>query len=270
MKTFFITLLVFLFLISITFADSSGGATPIGMVIAPAATSTQAGGAAAATASQVNISIGEQTIQATTINNKSAFLIQTNATAEAVSTQATQVSITREDAITINPTEAEPIKINDVPLAAQGSGGGAAVPVSSISIAVASGGGANVSIQTKNVQIEKIANGTISINISGVSAQTTETLKVENSKISVVTPIGAKAVNVLPDEVLNKTEIANQTIESLNLVVKNNAPTYEVKAKKQVKILGLIPIDMDITTQISAESGNVTAVIKPWWYFFTR
>lgn len=43
--------------------------------------------------------------------------------------------------------------------------------------------------------------------------------------------------------------------------------TYEVKAKKESRVLGLFKKEMNVEVQVDAESGEVVKTHKPWWAF---
>jgi len=43
--------------------------------------------------------------------------------------------------------------------------------------------------------------------------------------------------------------------------------TYEVKATKESRILGLFKKEMNVEVQVDAESGEVVRAHKPWWAF---
>ena len=42
---------------------------------------------------------------------------------------------------------------------------------------------------------------------------------------------------------------------------------YELKTQRQSKILGLFKAQMQVSTQVSAENGEILKVNKPWWAF---
>jgi hypothetical protein len=113
----------------------------------------------------------------------------------------------------------------------------------------------------------------VTINVSGISARTPENMKIENEKIAVVTSTGIKEIKVLPDELVvelsKETRFKEQNIEDITLKVENEMPVYNVKSKVPVKILGLIPAEMNIKAKIDAQTGRVLRVDRPWWHFFT-
>jgi len=55
----------------------------------------------------------------------------------------------------------------------------------------------------------------------------------------------------------------------LKEVGKNNQTklAYEIKTKRQSKILGLFKKGMNVQAQVDAETGEVIKVRKPWWAF---
>lgn len=67
-----------------------------------------------------------------------------------------------------------------------------------------------------------------------------------------------------------KSEKRNESLEiELKEVGKGNAtrPAYLVKAQKESKILGLFRANMDVETEIDAQSGEVISEKRPWWSF---
>ncbi len=43
--------------------------------------------------------------------------------------------------------------------------------------------------------------------------------------------------------------------------------SYEVKVKKEFKILGLFKSKKEVNAEVDADSGNVTKIRRPWWSF---
>jgi len=52
-------------------------------------------------------------------------------------------------------------------------------------------------------------------------------------------------------------------------LVTEEKPVYEIKAVQQTRLLWLMPIEMEIKTAVSAETGNIETTEKPWWSFLT-
>jgi uncharacterized membrane protein YkoI len=70
----------------------------------------------------------------------------------------------------------------------------------------------------------------------------------------------------LPEETLSKVANATQ-VGTIELREESQQPIYSVKGMTQTKLLFVIPVSMKIETKISAETGNVISVSKPWWSF---
>jgi hypothetical protein len=88
-------------------------------------------------------------------------------------------------------------------------------------------------------------------------------------------------IKVMP-ETASATAIARLSIKVCN--VSNNCTielkevgngnqtraAYEIKAEKEVKVLGFIKTRMKVSAQVDAESGNVTSMKKPKWAFLAK
>jgi len=59
--------------------------------------------------------------------------------------------------------------------------------------------------------------------------------------------------------ILKETGTGNQT-----------KATYEVKAEKQARVLGLFKTKMLVEAQVDAETGDVIQTKKPWWAFLAK
>ncbi len=85
-------------------------------------------------------------------------------------------------------------------------------------------------------------------------------------------------VKVLPEDVMNKVKSririkANDSNVSLELKEKKvgneEKLVYEVKTKKEARILGLFKTEIEVEAEVDAENGEVLDVKKPWWSFLT-
>lgn len=120
----------------------------------------------------------------------------------------------------------------------------------------------------KSVSIEKVSNG-LSLQSEKATAVTTEKLVIEGNKLSLKTSIGNKEIKILPEEASSMaTAITN--VSTIELKEESQQPIYSVKGIKQARLLFVIPVSMQIETKVSAESGNVISVKKPWWSFLAR
>nr|QNO42262.1 hypothetical protein OICIIDJB_00002 [Methanosarcinales archaeon ANME-2c ERB4]QNO43097.1 hypothetical protein MLBHKIFI_00002 [Methanosarcinales archaeon ANME-2c ERB4]QNO43287.1 hypothetical protein CFCDKGLG_00006 [Methanosarcinales archaeon ANME-2c ERB4]QNO45336.1 hypothetical protein MAODPDDD_00005 [Methanosarcinales archaeon ANME-2c ERB4]QNO45497.1 hypothetical protein PALFMHCA_00007 [Methanosarcinales archaeon ANME-2c ERB4] len=56
-------------------------------------------------------------------------------------------------------------------------------------------------------------------------------------------------------------------VKSVELKGAGQEPVYEVIATKEVRILGLVPVSMDIEMVVDASNGEIGVTKKPWWGF---
>jgi len=71
--------------------------------------------------------------------------------------------------------------------------------------------------------------------------------------------------NAMPEVVTNK--FPNISLITNITKVGGESPSYVVQARLPKKLLGLIPVEMDITSEINASSGEIIREDKPWWSF---
>jgi hypothetical protein len=93
-------------------------------------------------------------------------------------------------------------------------------------------------------------------------------LIIENSQLFMETPAGKKSINIKPQEAITLSATPNpESIQDLKLKEESQRPVYSVKGKKQVKLLFIIPVSMEIETKVDAQTGDVISIKKPWWSF---
>jgi hypothetical protein len=56
-------------------------------------------------------------------------------------------------------------------------------------------------------------------------------------------------------------------VKSAELKGAMQEPVYEVIATKEVRILGLVPVSMDLEMEVDASNGEIEVTKKPWWGF---
>lgn len=120
-----------------------------------------------------------------------------------------------------------------------------------------------------NISLWKATPGNKSILETALaSAEYSNELVVENSKLFMRTSAGKKQINVLPEEAIGVSETPNiGSIKKIELEEESQRPIYSVEGEKPVKILGIFSITLGIETKVSAETGDVISVNKPWWSF---
>lgn len=112
----------------------------------------------------------------------------------------------------------------------------------------------------------------------GVEAETDGDLEndpeaTSSNQLLLTTPSGKHHIMVLPDQAIQKVLEHNKLTElfdgngasvsadfaKIKLTVKNDQAVFEVKGIKKEKFLGLIPVDLHKTVEVSAETGDVTS-----------
>jgi hypothetical protein len=56
-------------------------------------------------------------------------------------------------------------------------------------------------------------------------------------------------------------------VKGVELKGAGQEPVYEVIATKDVRILGLVPVSMDVELVVDASNGEIEVTKKPWWGF---
>ena len=114
------------------------------------------------------------------------------------------------------------------------------------------------------VQIEE--NGAV-IEANGIKVKANTRVRVEGNVM--VSERSGKPIRVDPVQVVEqvKNQIRVQNVEDVELVDNGQGPVYVVKAKKEARLLGIIPVDLTVDAEINAENGAVVAVKQPWWAF---
>ncbi|MFH1867273.1 MAG: PepSY domain-containing protein [Patescibacteria group bacterium] len=157
-----------------------------------------------------------------------------------------------------------PVEPKPCPVGCICSGEGITCPVESmkpIEVKISSESG------TKIVSIKKAPNG-LSLQSEKATAITREKLVIEENKLSLKTSTGNKEIKILPEEASSKAT-AVTSVNTIELKEEYQQPIYSIKGTKQAKLLFVIPVSMHIETKVSAESGNVISVKKPWWSFLS-
>lgn len=167
--------------------------------------------------------------------------------------------------IEIGPSQIEIVEPKPCPVGCTCSGDVTTCPVEGvepIEAKISSGS------ETKTVSIEKVPSG-LSLQSEKATAITTEKFVIEGNKLFLKTSTGNKEIKILPEEASSKATAATE-VNTIELREESQQPIYSVKGTKQAKLFFIIPVSMQIETKVSAESGNVISVKKPWWSFLAR
>lgn len=138
--------------------------------------------------------------------------------------------------------------------------------------------GSEYTTETKAIEVEVFtASGVSTISIektddvvfiktNGVSAITFGKIFIKENKLYLETPTGNKQILILPEEASSKaTEIT--TIKEIELKEEDTRLIYLVRGEKSAKIFAIFPVTLEIETKVSAETGEVISIKRPWWSF---
>ena len=101
-----------------------------------------------------------------------------------------------------------------------------------------------------------------------VSAKLSKELVIEDSELLMKTSAGRKIINILPEDAVAVSETPKiEMVKAIKLGEESQKPVYSVMGTKQARIFFLIPVTLEIKTKVSAETGEVISVNKPWWSF---
>ena len=101
---------------------------------------------------------------------------------------------------------------------------------------------------------------------NGIQAETKEKIEINSKGITIEKNGSRTELKVLPDKAKEKVSGIIDEIETTELVFEETL-FYKTKGTKKGKLFYFIPVQMKITTEISAESGEMKKIEKPWWSF---
>ncbi len=106
------------------------------------------------------------------------------------------------------------------------------------------------------------------IKTSYASAEYVGRINVEETKLYMNTSAGKKQIIIMPEDAINISETPDKkVIKKVELKEKLQKPVYSVKGTKLGKLFFIIPISVDVETEVDAETGKIISVNKPWWSF---
>jgi hypothetical protein len=133
------------------------------------------------------------------------------------------------------------------------------------------------------MQVQTQAQNRLMLNVGGVEAETS--MNMTQEQVQNRTKLQVKLSNGMNAEIKIMPNTASETaITRLRMKVCNETnncsielkevgsgegvrASYEVKAKKEVKVLGLFRARMNVEAQVDAETGEVIRERKAWWAF---
>ena len=100
-----------------------------------------------------------------------------------------------------------------------------------------------------------------------ISIETKEEIKIKENKLY----LNDKEIKVMPDTASEKAIATLELKKDVIIELKDTGkPIYEITGKKEVKILALFKTEMQVKTQVDAQTGNVDKTEKPWWSFLAK
>jgi hypothetical protein len=124
-------------------------------------------------------------------------------------------------------------------------------------------------LKTTKILIDRTPSGLTSIREGVVEAVTSEKIKGIESKLYLETSEGDKQIKVLPKEAYLKTTESTNA-DKIEIKKESQKPVYLITRTKQAKLFLAISVSMEIKTRISAETGDIISVEKPWWSFLAK
>ena len=68
---------------------------------------------------------------------------------------------------------------------------------------------------------------------------------------------------------MNQVRATNATVTNMSLVMEQSRAVYRINEKRQARLLGLFPVELDIESSVDAESGELVSSRRSWWSFLT-
>lgn len=123
-------------------------------------------------------------------------------------------------------------------------------------------------IQNRTVQIESIKQR-LTIKDGDIAVEVPKELKISINENG--TMIGNTPLSIAPMQVKEKLQekIKKLIVRRLEIRTENNTPIYTAEGKEMRKILGIIPVTIETKAHISAETGEIKKIDRPWWTFLT-
>jgi hypothetical protein len=124
---------------------------------------------------------------------------------------------------------------------------------------------------TREMTIRAGNSGNIIMQTKGINASTNVTLYHHEGKIFAQFKNNETREIILPDEASENARARfNSRIEIENVTLDNDG-NYEIRARKQSRLLWLIPVKERVEAQINAETGEIVrARTSSWWGFLAR
>ncbi len=92
-------------------------------------------------------------------------------------------------------------------------------------------------------------------------------LAVFGSKLVMKTSTGQQQINILPKDAVDISNMPQSSVKKVELKEKSQKPVYSVSGMRQARLFFIMPVSMEIDTEVDAGTGSIISVSKPWWSF---
>jgi len=116
------------------------------------------------------------------------------------------------------------------------------------------------------VKIEKTQEKIV-LESNGVKAETKEKIEVQSNGILIEKNGTKKELKLLPDKAKEKLSGLIDEVKEIELLALEKETVYKTTGTKNGKLLALIPVKMQVSAEINAETGTIKETKKPWWSF---
>ena len=123
----------------------------------------------------------------------------------------------------------------------------------------------------EDCEISKDSQGIVNemLNNEEINVITSENLSLIGSKIMMQTSSNSsKEINFMPEELYDILML--DSIENVELNEESENAVYSVIGTKKAKVLMVFPADMKVEAKVSAETGEIISMEKPWWGFLAK
>jgi len=231
----------------------------------PKLLNTNSAGSAPSSATVNSTQTGSAVPQPTIQNNtnsgtEAGKAIESISGASATNSGPVPMVVPMGSTITVNSTETNPVKVENLPTATSAVSGGAAPTIVSQ---------VNISNEQQKIEInynKESKETQISI-AGGVSVSTTQPVQIESSRLYMETSTGMQEVKISPTEASSMVPEAIE-VKGITLQESSQAAVYNISGTKEARIFFLIPVSFSVETQVSAQTGQIVSVQKPWWSIF--
>jgi hypothetical protein len=119
----------------------------------------------------------------------------------------------------------------------------------------------NLSIQSQNGSLTMAQEGGMIVRV-----RNQEMIMQNNSIYLNISNIAVK-LEVMPQDAMVQARVQNNSRADMELIVEGVIPKYQIREEKTVRILGLFPANMNVTSVVNALSQSLESQARPWWSF---